>query len=86
VSEQTQTRAYHCHSSMVIQTISRAGGCASKPMLPLRPLHKQFNALKRLIYLPDDEATDVGSDKAEKLAIARNMMAIACLTASFQDD
>jgi gag-polypeptide of LTR copia-type len=36
--------------------------------------------------LPDTEATDVSSDKSKKAARDRNMMAIACLTASFQDD
>jgi hypothetical protein len=36
--------------------------------------------------LPSDESTDVSSDNATKLAETRNLMAIACLTASFQDD
>jgi hypothetical protein len=36
--------------------------------------------------LPATEVTDVSSDMPKKSARDRNMMAIACLTASFQDD
>jgi hypothetical protein len=36
--------------------------------------------------LPATEATDVSSDKPKKSARDRNVMAVACLTASFQDD
>ena len=36
--------------------------------------------------LPSTETDDVSSDKPKKAARDRNMMAIACLTASFQDD
>jgi gag-polypeptide of LTR copia-type/Zinc knuckle len=36
--------------------------------------------------LPATETTDVSSDKPKKSARDRNMMAVACLTATFQDD
>jgi hypothetical protein len=36
--------------------------------------------------LPADESTNVSSDKPKQAAKNRNLMAIACLTAAFQDD
>jgi hypothetical protein len=36
--------------------------------------------------LPNDESTDVSSDVPKQNAKNRNLMAIACLTAAFQDD
>jgi hypothetical protein len=36
--------------------------------------------------LPQDEATDVSTDKPKQMARDRNLMAIACMTAAFHDD
>jgi hypothetical protein len=36
--------------------------------------------------LPKDETTGVSTDKPKKLAKDRNLIAIACLTADFQDN
>jgi hypothetical protein len=46
-------------------------------VLPLRELQKEKD-------LPQDEATDVSTDKQKQLARDRNLMAIACMTSAFK--
>jgi hypothetical protein len=77
--------AFYYPSLTETPTSSRVGGCASRLMLRFRTLRQLLREQRRRIF-PTTEATDVSSDQLMKAARDRNMMAVAYLTTSFQDD